>query len=100
MTAAYAHGACDVPLLGDTIGAAWAKVVAAHGDRDALVSRRQGLRYTYAELDREVERCARALLAAGVGKGDRVGIWSANNAEWVVVQFATARIGAILVNVN
>src|SRR5205085_6749240 len=54
----------------------------------------------YAELDAEVERCARGLLALGVARGDRVGIWSPNNAEWVVVQFATARIGAILVNIN
>src|SRR4051812_19871960 len=100
MTLAYAHGACDVPLRGETIGRAWAGVVAAHPDADALVSRHQGIRWTYAELDRAVERCARALLAAGIAKGDRVGIWSPNNAEWVVVQLATARIGAILVNVN
>jgi fatty-acyl-CoA synthase len=78
----------------------WSDVVAAHGERDALVSCQQGIRWTYAEFDARVERCARALMAEGVAKGDRVGIWSPNNAEWVIVQFATARIGAILVNLN
>jgi fatty-acyl-CoA synthase len=97
---AYAHGTTAVPLRGETIGAMWSAMVAEHGRRDALVSRQQGIRWTYEELDREVERCARGLLALGVGRGDRVGIWSPNNAEWVVVQFATARIGAVLVNVN
>jgi fatty-acyl-CoA synthase len=96
----YAHGASDVPLRGETIGQMWDGVVACHGGRDALVSREQGIRWTYAELHKRVERCARALLAAGVEKGDRVGIWSPNNAEWVVLQFATAKMGAILVNVN
>ena len=78
----------------------WDDVVAAHGSRPALVSRHQGIRWTYAELHEQVGRCARALLAAGVELGDRVGIWSPNNAEWVVVQLATAKVGAILVNVN
>jgi fatty-acyl-CoA synthase len=97
---AYAHGPSEIPLLGATIGRMWDDVVAAHGPRAALVSRHQGIRWTYAELHEQVERCARALLAAGVEKGDRVGIWSPNNAEWVIVQFATARIGAVLVNIN
>jgi fatty-acyl-CoA synthase len=96
----YAHGAFDVPLRGETIGELWRATVAAHGEREALVSRAQGIRWTYAELDRHVERCARGLLAGGVEPGDRVGIWSPNNAEWVVLQFASARAGAILVNVN
>jgi fatty-acyl-CoA synthase len=78
----------------------WNRVVAAHGERAALVSRHQGIRWTYAELDAQVERCARGLIAAQVEKGDRVGIWAPNVAEWVVVQFATARAGAILVNIN
>jgi fatty-acyl-CoA synthase len=78
----------------------WDAVVAEHGDREALVSCRQGIRWTYDELDEQVDRCARGLLALGVERGDRVGIWSPNNAEWVVMQFATAKIGAILVNVN
>jgi fatty-acyl-CoA synthase len=99
-TLAYSHGPSDVPLRGETIGRLWNDVVAEHGRREALVSRHQGIRWTYAELDEQVERCARGLLAEGVAKGDRVGIWSPNHAEWVVVQFATARIGAILVNIN
>jgi fatty-acyl-CoA synthase len=99
-TLAYAHGTSDVPLRAETIGRMWDEVVAAHGDRPALVSQHQGIRWTYAELDEQVERCARALLAAGVEKGDRIGIWSPNNAEWVIVQFATAKVGAVLVNIN
>jgi fatty-acyl-CoA synthase len=97
---AYAHGTSDVPLRGETIGRMWDDVVARHGVCDALVSRHQGLRWTYRELADQVDRCARALLAEGVERGDRVGIWSPNNAEWVVLQFATAKVGAILVNVN
>ena len=97
---AYAQGSSEIPLRGETIGLMWNDVVAAHGARPALVSRHQAIRWTYAELHEQVERCARALLAAGVAKGDRVGIWSPNNAEWVIVQFATAKIGAILVNIN
>jgi fatty-acyl-CoA synthase len=100
MTDAYTHGACNVPLRGETIGQAWVTAVEAHPAATALVSRHQGIRWTYADMDAEVERCARGLLAQGVKKGDRVGIWSPNNAEWVVIQFATARIGAILVNIN
>jgi fatty-acyl-CoA synthase len=96
----YSHGLSDVPLRCETVGRMWNDIVMAHGDRDALVSRHQGVRWTYAELDAEVERCARGLLEARVEKGDRVGIWAPNVAEWVVVQFATARIGAILVNIN
>ncbi len=100
MTFAYAHGVSTVPLRGETIGEAWHAAVEAHGAADALVSRHQGIRWSYEELDAQVERCARALLAEGIAKGDRVGIWSPNNAEWVVVQFATARMGAVLVNIN
>src|SRR4029453_12711667 len=76
------------------------RAAARFGDRDALVSCHQDLRYTYADLLREVNRTARALLALGVGKGDRVGIWSSNRAEWLIVQYATAKVGAILVNIN
>jgi fatty-acyl-CoA synthase len=97
---AYSHGLSDVPLRAETIGEMWAGVVADHGDRPAIVSRHQQVRWTYSELDEQVERCARALMAEGVQKGDRVGIWAPNVAEWVIVQFATARIGAIMVNVN
>jgi fatty-acyl-CoA synthase len=97
---AYAHGTSETPLRGETIGRMWDAVVAAHGQRPAIVSRRQDVRWTYAELDERVEQCARALFAAGVDKDDRVGIWSPNNVEWVTVQFATAKVGAILVNIN
>jgi fatty-acyl-CoA synthase len=97
---AYAHGSSEIPLRGETIGRMWDDTVAAHGARPALVSRHEAIRWTYAELHEQVERCARALLAAGVARGERVGIWSPNNADWVVVQFASAKIGAILVNIN
>jgi fatty-acyl-CoA synthase len=98
--ASYDHGAHDVPLLGETIGENLARTVALHGSRQALVSCHQGERYTYDELDEAVSRVASALLARGIVKGDRVGIWSPNCSEWVLVQYATAAIGAILVNVN
>ena len=96
----YVSGTSELPLLGETIGQMWDGAVERHAKAEALVSRHQGIRWTYAELDERVELCARALLASGVEQGDRVGIWSPNNAEWVVLQFATAKIGAILVNVN
>jgi fatty-acyl-CoA synthase len=97
---AYAHGASSVPLLGDTIGGNLDRTADRFPERPALVSSHQGLRYTYAELLRAVDRVARALLAAGIERGDRVGIWSPNRAEWALVQYATAKLGAILVNVN
>jgi fatty-acyl-CoA synthase len=89
-----------MPLLGDTIGANLERTAAEHPDRPALVSRHQGLRFTYAELTAEVDRVARALIAAGLGHGDRLGIWSPNRAEWALVQYATAKAGIVLVNVN
>jgi len=96
----YAHGASDLPLLGDAICERLRQTVERFGDREALVVRDQGFRATYRELWDESGRAARGLLARGVEKGDRVGIWAPNRAEWVVSQYATARIGAILVNVN
>jgi len=96
----YAHGTGDTPLLGESIGGALRTAAAQHGDRDALVSCHQNLRYTYRELLHEASRAARALLALGVERGDRVGIWSPNAAEWVITQYAAAMAGAILVNVN
>lgn len=96
----YTHGSSSTPMLGETIGQNLARTVERFGDRDALVVRSQGYRATYRELWEETTRLAKALLACGVKKGDRVGIWSPNRYEWVVVQYATARIGAILVNVN
>ena len=100
MTLSAAEGPTSVPLLSETIPQNLARTVAAHADRDALVSVEQGVRYTYAEFAGEVDRVARGLMGIGVAKGDRVGIWSPNYAEWVLVQYATARIGAILVTIN
>jgi fatty-acyl-CoA synthase len=100
MTSSYVHGASDVPLLGDTLGACLDRIAAAFGEHDALISCHQGLRYTYRQLHSEVERVARGMLALGVELGDRVGIWSPNNAEWLIAQYASAKAGAILVNIN
>src|SRR5256885_4393184 len=96
----YAHGPSAVPLLGETIGENLRRTVERFGDRDALVVRWQGYRATYRQLWDETTTLARALIASGVEKGDRVGIWAPNRFEWVITQFATARIGAILVNIN
>jgi fatty-acyl-CoA synthase len=96
----YADGISDLPLLGETIGANLERTVARFGDREALVDVAAGTRWTYAELDADVNRLALGLLARGITKGDRVGIWAPNCAEWVLTQYATAKIGAILVNVN
>ncbi|MEW2526516.1 AMP-binding protein [Streptomyces sp. NPDC047071] len=96
----YAHGTSSVPLLGDTIGQNLDRAVAAWPDREALVDVPSGARWTYAEFGAAVERLARALMGAGVGQGDRVGIWAVNCAEWVLVQYASARVGAIMVNIN
>ena len=100
MTHAYAHGLHDVPLLGETIGENFDRMVALHGSREAVVSCHQEIRLTYDELHEAVSRLASGLLARGIAKGDRVGIWAPNCVEWVLVQYATAAIGAILVNVN
>ena len=96
----YTSATSDTPLLGDTIGGNFDRTAAAFPDRLALVDVPAGLRYSYAELKDEVDALAYSLLQAGVGKGDRVGIWSPNRAEWIVTQYATAKIGAILVNIN
>jgi fatty-acyl-CoA synthase len=96
----YASGISEVPLLGDTIGDNFDRTVAAFGERDALVDRAAGRRWTYRELAAEVTALALGLLARGIGKGDRVGIWSPNRAEWTFLQYATAKIGAVLVNIN
>ena len=100
MTLSYAHGACDRPLLGDTIGESLERTAARVPDAEALVSVHQGVRYTYAELNDAVDRLARGMLAAGIRRGDRVGVWSPNRSEWPLVQFATAKVGVILVNIN
>jgi fatty-acyl-CoA synthase len=100
MTTSYASGVSQVPLLGDTIGANFDRTVDRFGDRDALVDRATGLRWTYRELADDVTAVALGLAGLGVVKGDRVGIWSPNRAEWTLVQYATAKLGAILVNIN
>ena len=96
----YSSGTSDVPLLGDTIGGNFDRTVAAHPDREALIEAATGRIWTYRELAEEVEALAVGLLDAGLRKGDRVGIWAPNCAEWTFVQYATAKIGAILVNIN
>ncbi|MFJ4876501.1 AMP-binding protein [Streptomyces sp. NPDC088745] len=96
----YAHGTGSVPLTGDTIGANLLRTAAAFPDREALVDVPSGRRWTYRQLRADVDELARGLLARGVGKGDRVGIWAVNCPEWTLLQYATARIGAILVNIN
>ncbi|MGE0240512.1 MAG: AMP-binding protein [Parvibaculaceae bacterium] len=100
LTQSYVHGASSVPLIGQTLGAFFDEAARRWGDCDALVVRHQGVRWTYAELKRKVDDFAAGLLALGLAPGDRVGIWSPNNAEWVVTQFATAKAGLILVNIN
>src|SRR5215831_5146462 len=95
----YVHGACDVPLLGETIGQNLDRTAARFPDRDALISVHQGLCYTYAEFHAAVEEAARGLLALGIEPHERVGIWSPNRAEWAILQYATAKIGAVLVNI-
>ncbi|WKU47670.1 AMP-binding protein [Streptomyces sp. VNUA116] len=99
-TPSYEAGSTSVPLIDDTIGADLAFTVERFGDRDALVDVPSGRRWTYAEFGRAVEEIALGLMAKGVAKGDRVGIWAVNCPEWVMVQYATARIGAIMVNIN
>lgn len=96
----YTHGTSPTVLLGDTIGANLDRAVAAWPDREALVDMPSGRRWTYAEFGAAVEELAQALVASGVTKGDRVGIWAVNCPEWVLVQYATARVGAIMVNIN
>jgi fatty-acyl-CoA synthase len=96
----YSHGVSDVPLLGETIGANLERTVGRFGGRDAVVSCQQDVRLTYEELDDAVNRIASGLIARGIDKGDRVGIWAPNCVEWVLTQFATAKAGAILVNIN
>lgn len=96
----YAHGASAVPLLGETIGENLRRTVERCGGREALVVPSQGFRATYRQLWDATTALAKALLRRGIERGDRVGVWSPNRFEWVVIQYATARIGAILVNVN
>ncbi len=96
----YMHGASDQAMIGDTIGAHFDRTVARCGDRPALVVHQQGINWTWAELAEQVEAFAAGLVGLGLQPGDRIGIWSPNNAEWVITQFATAKAGLILVNIN
>jgi fatty-acyl-CoA synthase len=100
MSLSYACGLSTQPMLGQTIGENFAATVARVPDRDALVDVPTGRRWSYTELARDVEAAALGLLALGIAKGERVGIWAPNLPEWTIIQFATARIGAILVNIN
>ena len=100
LTASYAKGRTDVPLIEQTIGDFFADMAQRQSSRDALVSRHQGLRYSYAQLHAASRQLASALLNQGLEKGDRIGIWSHNNAEWVLMQLATAQVGLVLVNIN
>ncbi|TDS79459.1 AMP-binding protein [Comamonas sp. JUb58] len=100
LTSSYARGASEPRLLNKTIGQQLSETAARFGARDALISRHQGLRLSYQQLLEQSQQLASALLRAGIAKGDRVGIWSHNNVEWVLLQLATAHVGIILVNIN
>ena len=100
LTQSYTHGTSTTPLIGDTIGVHFDKAVERWPDHEALVVRQQNVRWTYADLKKRVDACAAGLLALGLEPGDRVGIWSPNRSEWTVTQFATAKAGLILVNIN
>ena len=100
LTQSYAHGASTKPLLGETLGVNFDLAAEKWGERDALIVRHQNVRWTYSELKKEVDDFAAGLLALGLEPGDRIGIWSPNNSEWVVTQYATAKAGLILVNIN
>ena len=100
MAESYAKGELEPPLLEETIADNFDRTVAAHPDHEALVEFGTGRRWTYRELNHDVDLFARGLIAGGIVKGDRVGVWAPNCAEWTIAQYATAKIGAILVNVN
>jgi fatty-acyl-CoA synthase len=100
LTQSYAHGVSSTPLIGDTIGVHFDKSAERWPDRPALIVRQQNVRWTYRELQERVDAFAAGLLALGLAPGDRIGIWSPNNVEWVITQFATAKAGLILVNIN
>jgi fatty-acyl-CoA synthase len=100
LATSYVHGAADGPLLGQTIGQALDRAAAAWADRTALISRAQAVRWTWRELRDRADAFAAGLLALGLRRGDRIGIWSLNRAEWALTQFAAARAGLILVTIN
>src|SRR6516162_9585841 len=96
----YSHGASPDPLLGETIGDNLRRIAAQYPGREAVVDVPTGRRWTYAQFDADTDTLARGLIAAGIGAGDRAGIWSPNCAEWVLLQYATAKAGIVLVNIN
>ena len=100
LTQSYVHGTSEKPLIGDTIGVHMDRIAVSAPTRPALVVKHQDIRWNYAEFKVRVDALAAGLLALGLKKGDRIGIWSQNNAEWVLTQFATAKAGLILVNIN
>src|SRR5262245_64454904 len=100
LTRSYVHGASATPLLGTTIGQALDAAAAAWPDRDALVVAHQATRWSWRDLRDRADAFAAGLLALGLNPGDRIGIWSPNRTEWVLTQFATARAGFVLVNIN
>jgi fatty-acyl-CoA synthase len=97
LTQSYAHGVSTTPLIGETIGVHFDKAAEKWGARDAIIVRQQNVRLTYNELKAKVDAFAAGLLALGLAPGDRIGIWSPNNSEWAITQFATAKAGLILV---
>jgi fatty-acyl-CoA synthase len=100
LTMSYVSGTSDRPLLGLTIGDMFDQTVEKFPDNEALVSRHQNIRLTYRQLQQQVNQCAKGLMKLGLLKGQRIGIWSPNNAEWCITQFATSKLGTILVNIN
>ena len=96
----YASGTSDKPLLGSTIGNNFDKISNQYSDREAIVSVHQDIRFTYKELAEKVNELAKALISSGFKKGDRIGIWSPNNIEWLITQYAAAKVGTILVTIN
>jgi len=96
----YVHGPASAPLIGETIGRHFDRTVARWGDRPGLIVHQQGINWSWAELGQHVDAFAAGLIALGLKPGDRVGIWSPNNAEWIITQFATAKVGLVLVNIN
>ncbi|HYA07849.1 MAG TPA: AMP-binding protein, partial [Xanthobacteraceae bacterium] len=100
LTHSYVHGASNQPLLGETVGQFFDEACSKWASRPALIVRHQKLRLSYGDLRREVDKLAAGLLTLDLQPGDRIGIWSPNNSEWVLTQFATAKAGLILVNIN
>ncbi len=100
LSRSYVHGGSEKPLIGQTLGEYFDAAAQRWAGCDALIVRQQNLRLTYRELQQRVDAFAAGLLALGLQPGDRIGIWSPNNSEWVITQFATAKAGLILVNIN